>query len=52
MADLFAGRHLEAWFPSNLPFDQFPFRLLVKLVGFDAPHVLITNGQALGVVTR
>jgi hypothetical protein len=49
MADLFAGRHLEAWFPSNLPFDQFPFRLLVKLVGFDAPHVLITNGQALGV---
>ena len=49
MADLFAGRHLEAWFPSNLPFDQFPFRLLVKLVGFDAPHVLITNGQALRV---
>lgn len=45
MADLLAGRHLEAWFPSNLPFDQFPFTLRLKIVGTGVAHSLITNGH-------
>ena len=44
MADLFDGRHLEMWFPSNLPFDQFPFELAVTLTGVQTPHSVITNG--------
>lgn len=45
MADLFDGRHLEMWFPSNLPFDQFPFELAVTLTGVQTPHSVITNGD-------
>ena len=44
MGDLFDGRHLEMWFPSNLPFDQFPFELTLVLIGAEAEHSLITNG--------
>lgn len=44
MGDLFDGRHLEMWFPSNLPFDQFPFELSITLTGAPAKHTLITNG--------
>lgn len=44
MGDLFDGRHLEMWFPSNLPFDQFPFELVVKLTGTATKHTVITNG--------
>lgn len=46
MADLLAGRYLEAWFPSNLPFDQFPFTLRLKIVGTGVVHTVITNGHA------
>jgi hypothetical protein len=45
MADLLAGRHLEAWFPSNLPFDRFPFALALRITGTAAAHSLITNGR-------
>lgn len=51
MADLFDGRHLEMWFPSNLPFDRFPFVLQVGLVGVDSEHVLITNGATTAIGT-
>lgn len=44
MGDLFDGRHLEMWFPSNLPFDQFPFELTVTMAGAPDHHTLITNG--------
>lgn len=46
MGDLFDGRHLEMWFPTNLPFDQFPFVLDVVLAGATTPHTVITNGTA------
>jgi len=49
MADLYAGRYLEAWFPSNLPFDHFPFTLELALERIGIPHTLVTNGQ---VTTR
>ncbi|MDI3243101.1 hypothetical protein QK292_16085 [Arthrobacter sp. AL08] len=45
MSDLFAGRYLEAWFPSNLPFDQFPVTLNITLTGTEVAHVLISNGD-------
>lgn len=45
MSDLFAARYLEAWFPSNLPFDQFPFTLELRIVGTSIGHALITNGE-------
>ncbi|AGB24065.1 hypothetical protein Mycsm_03794 [Mycobacterium sp. JS623] len=45
MADLYAGRYLEAWFPSNLPFDHFPFTLELVLERTEIPHTLVTNGQ-------
>jgi hypothetical protein len=43
LADLYAGRHLEAWFPANLPFDQFPFRLDLRMTGTQVAHSVITN---------
>ncbi|MCC6790450.1 MAG: hypothetical protein IT336_02130, partial [Thermomicrobiales bacterium] len=43
-SDLNAGRYLEAWFPSNLIFDQFTVDLDIQLVGTLAAHTLITNG--------
>lgn len=43
MSDLNAGRYLEAWFPSNLQFDRFPFTLEVQIVGTLAVHAVITN---------
>lgn len=46
MSDLYAGRYLEAWFPSNLPFDQFPWTLELRLTGTTIAHSLITNGAA------
>ncbi|MEV0343883.1 hypothetical protein AB0H49_33220 [Nocardia sp. NPDC050713] len=46
MSDLYAGRYLEAWFPSNLPFDRFPFRLGLWITGTTLAHSLITNGDA------
>lgn len=45
MGDLVDGRHLEMWFPTNLPFDQFPFELRIKLVGAATRHTLVTNGR-------
>ena len=45
MGDLFDGRHLEMWVPSNLPFDHFGVELRVKLVGASTDHMLITNGE-------
>jgi hypothetical protein len=49
MADLYAGRYLEAWFPSNLPFDHFPFTLELAITGTAVPHAVVTNGY---VATR
>ena len=49
MGDLFDGRHLEMWFPSNLPFDQFPFELALAVTGAEASHTLITNGATTTV---
>jgi hypothetical protein len=49
MADLYAGRYLEAWFPSNLPFDHFPFTLELAITGTAVPHTVVTNGH---VATR
>ncbi|MEU2253925.1 hypothetical protein [Nocardia xishanensis] len=46
MSDLYAGRYLEAWFPSNLPFDRFPFRLGLRITGTTLAHSLISNGDA------
>jgi hypothetical protein len=45
MADLYAGRYLEAWFPSNLPFDHFPFTLALTITGCALPHTVVTNGH-------
>jgi hypothetical protein len=45
MADLYAGRYLEAWFPSNLPFDHFPFTLELTITGSAIPHTVVTNGH-------
>jgi hypothetical protein len=45
MSDLSAGRYLEAWFPSNLPFDQFPATLEIRIVGTPIAHAVITNGD-------
>jgi hypothetical protein len=45
MADLYAGRYLEAWFPANLPFDHFPFTLELAITGTAIPHALVTNGH-------
>ena len=47
MADLYAGRYLEAWFPANLPFDHFPFRLQLEVTGTRALHAFITNGHVM-----
>jgi hypothetical protein len=49
MADLYAGRYLEAWFPANLPFDHFPFTLELVITGTAVPHTVVTNGD---VATR
>ena len=49
MADLYAGRYLEAWFPANLPFDHFPFRLRLEVVGTRVLHAFITNGQVTAI---
>jgi hypothetical protein len=43
-SDLNAGRYLEAWFPSNLIFDQFPVDLEIHVTGTTTAHSLITNG--------
>ncbi|MFN6546619.1 hypothetical protein [Mycolicibacterium nivoides] len=45
MADLYAGRYLEAWFPSNLPFDHFQFTLELTITGSAIPHSVVTNGR-------
>ncbi|MFD6393324.1 hypothetical protein [Nocardia sp. NPDC060259] len=45
MSDLYGGRYLEAWFPSNLPFDHFPFTLGVRIHRTPIEHVVITNGD-------
>ena len=45
MADLYAGRYLEAWFPSNLPFDHFPITLDLRITGTRVVHTVITNGR-------
>ncbi|WP_157083868.1 hypothetical protein [Millisia brevis] len=47
MADLYAGRYLEMWFPSNLPFDQFRFTLNLHITGTPVHHTAITNGRAI-----
>ncbi|WP_433684762.1 hypothetical protein [Nocardia sp. CA-119907] len=52
MSDLHAGRYLETWFPSNLPFDRFPFRLELRITGTTLAHSLITNGDATVVGTN
>lgn len=52
MADLYAGRYLEAWFPSNLPFDHFPFTLDVVVAATDVPHTVITNGNVSTVAAN
>lgn len=44
MTDLRAGRYLEAWFPANLPFDQYPFDLDLQITGTTQSHALISNG--------
>ena len=49
MSDLEPGRYLEAWFPSNLPFDQFPFALDLRLVGMPIRHTIITNGEVVAM---
>jgi hypothetical protein len=46
LSDLNAGRYLEAWFPANLLFDQFPVDLEIRITGTVVPHSLITNGVA------
>jgi hypothetical protein len=47
MSDLNPGRYLEAWFPSNLPFDHFPFALDLRLIGVPIRHTIITNGKVV-----
>jgi hypothetical protein len=47
LADLYAGRHLEAWLPSNLPFDHFPVALDLSITGTPIPHTVITNGHVI-----
>lgn len=42
-SDLWAGRYLEMWFPANLIFDQFAFRLDLELVNTTVAHVVFSN---------
>lgn len=44
-SDLYAGRYLEAWFPSNFVYDRLALTMHVSLVS-SVEHVLITNGTA------
>lgn len=43
--DLSAARYLESWVPSNLVFDQFSLRLVVRVTGTAVPHTVVTNGS-------
>jgi hypothetical protein len=52
MSDLYAGRYLEAWLPSNLQFDRFPVTLDLELTGTSVDHSLITNGVTTSVGAR
>ncbi|SDD02515.1 hypothetical protein SAMN05444580_102428 [Rhodococcus tukisamuensis] len=49
MADLYAGRYLEAWLPSNLQFDQFPIELTIRIAGTAVPHTVISNGTVVAI---
>ncbi|WP_174189429.1 hypothetical protein [Nocardia barduliensis] len=49
MADLYAGRYLEAWLPSNLQFDQFPIALTIRVAGTVVPHAVISNGTVVAI---
>ncbi len=42
--DLAPARYLEAWIPSNLLFDQFSLRLVLRITGTALPHTVVTNG--------
>ena len=42
--DLAPARYLESWVPCNLIFDQFTFRLVLRVTGTDVPHTVVTNG--------
>jgi hypothetical protein len=47
VSDLNPGRYLEAWFPSNLPFDHFRFVLDLRLMRVPILYTLITNGEVV-----
>src|SRR5690242_14894724 len=51
-ADLYAGRYLEAWIPSNLAFDHFPLTLELTVDGTALPHTVVTNGWVATVGTN
>ncbi len=44
-SDLYAGRYLGMWFPSNLIFDRFRFTLELEIRGSDTDHVVASNGD-------
>jgi hypothetical protein len=48
-ADLYAGRYLEAWLPSNLPFDHFPLRVDLAVTGTAVLHALVSNGDVRAI---
>lgn len=44
-SDLWPGRYLEMWFPSNLIYDKFAFDLEIRIINTDIEHVLFSNGK-------
>jgi hypothetical protein len=50
--DLAAARYLEAWFPSNLIFDQFSIALDLQLINTNIAHSVITNASVTVVGTN
>lgn len=44
-SDLYAGRYLEMWFPSNLIYDHFAFHLDIQIINTKLEHSLFSNGE-------
>lgn len=44
-SDLWPARYLEMWFPSNLIYDQFKFKLRIEIINTGIKHTIFSNGQ-------
>jgi hypothetical protein len=44
-SDMYPGRYLEMWFPSNLIYDHFAFHLDIQIINSNLEHNLFSNGE-------